>query len=522
MKTLLYNGKIWLGSGYFASTVGFDSDTGNIIFVGKGKADDKNIYSEAIDLKGRVVLPAFTDGHCHLFKGALVNSEINLRYASSVSEFKNEINKYKKSLKQGDWIVGGYFSEANFREEFSISKEFIDNICSDISVVLFRTDLHSLFCNSLAIEKMNLESCAKDFTSAEVIRGSSGNLTGEFKERAMYFVINSLPQKSIEEKKLILRKQIHKLHSFGIAAVTDISWREDLDVYKSILEEENLNLRINSVVPFAEYDKVNDYREEFSPYSSWIKFVGVKAFYDGSLSSKTALFFDNYTGTDTCGIRSDEVESGLFRELAYKIDKASLQMVIHVIGDRAVSEVLDLLEDIKKHVGIWDRRPRLEHVQHIAEKDLDRFKALNIISSVQPAHIYFDAKVAARTLKHPETTHVFKKLVKRGNVICFGTDFPVVPENPFHTIYYAMTRNAVGYPDGFNTEMCLSLDTCLKAYTIDNAFASYDENSRGSVREGKKADLIVLDTDIFSSSPEEIKNAAVETTFINGKIVYSK
>lgn len=519
MKTLLYNGKIWLGESYFASSVGFDSETGDIIFVAKGKADNKNIYSEAIDLKGRLVLPAFTDGHCHLFKGALVNSEINLRYASSANDFKNEINSYRKNLKQGSWIVGGYFSEANFSENFSISAAFLDSICSDIPVVLFRTDLHSLFCNSLALEKLNINHT--EFRSDEIIKDSYGNLTGELKERAMYYVIHNLPQKTLEEKKSILKKQIQKLHSFGITGVTDISWREDLDVYKSLLQEDNLKLKINSVVPFEDYQKVNDYRAEFSAFIPWIKFVGVKAFYDGSLSSKTALFFDNYLGTNSSGMCTEEVESGIFRELAYKIDKASLQIVVHVIGDRAVSEVIDLIENIRKENGIWDRRVRLEHVQHIAEKDLKRFKPLNIISSVQPAHIFFDAKVASENLPHPETTHVFKKLVDSSNILCFGTDFPVVPENPFHTIYYAITRNAIGYPEGFHTEMCLDLETCLKAYTINNAYASYDENSRGSIREGKKADLIIVDRDLFSITPEEIKNAAVETTFINGKIVYS-
>lgn len=521
MKSLLYNGKIWLGSGYFASMVGIDSDSGNIIFVGKSRDDENNIYSETIDLKGKLVLPAFTDGHCHLFKGALVNSEVNLRYSSSRKEFENQINSYRNKLKKGDWIIGGYFSEANFKEKITINKDFIDSICSDIPVVLFRTDLHSLICNNLALEKLNINSIVHNYNSNEVIKDAEGNLTGELKERAMYFVIHALPQKSMKDKKSILKAQIERLHSFGITSVTDISWREDLDVYKSLLDEEGLNLKINSVVPIAEYEKVNDYREEFSAYKSFIRFGGMKAFYDGSLSSKTALFFNNYVGTDSCGMRTEEVTSGLLKELAYKIDKSSLQLVIHVIGDRAVSEALDLIEQLKKDIGIWDRRVRLEHIQHVSEKDLDRFKKLDIISSVQPAHLFLDAKVATENLINPETTHVFKKLVDRGNIICFGTDFPVVPESPFENIYYAITRKAIGFENGFNTDMSLDLDTCLKAYTINNAYASFEENIKGSIREGKQADLIIVDRDIFAIPSEEIKNAVVETTFINGKIVYS-
>ena len=169
---------------------------------------------------------------------------------------------------------------------------------------------------------------------------------------------------------------------------------------------------------------------------------------------------------------------------------------------------------------LWDRRIRLEHIQHVQEKDLYRFKMLDVISSVQPAHLFFDAKIANMNIEKPETTHIFKKLIDRGNRICFGTDFPVVPENPFENIYVAMTRNAIDYPNGFNTDLCLDLITCLEAYTINNAYASYEENIKGSIKEGKYADLIVLDRDLFNVDAKDIKNAAVETTFINGKIVY--
>ena len=521
MKTLLYNGKIWIGKNYFASSVGFDSETGKIIFVGKGKADDKNIYSEAIDLKGKLVLPAFTDGHCHLFKGALVNSEVNLRYSSTQKDFANSIKDYKGNLKAGEWIVGGYFSEANFTEDITIDKDFIDNICSDVPVVLFRTDLHSLVCNSPALEKIDLNNHLNEFTNDEVIRDENNNLTGELKEKGMYFVLAALPKKTIEEKKEILKKQIDKLHSLGITSVTDISWREDLDVYKALLEDNILKLKINSVIPFEEIDSLYYYKKEFAEYKEFIRFGALKAFYDGSLSSHTALFFDNYKGTNNNGLRTEQVKSGKFKELAYKIDLASGQLVIHVIGDLAVSEALDLIEEIRNTNPLWDRRVRLEHIQHVQEKDLYRFKMLDVISSVQPAHLFFDAKVATQHIENPDTTHVFKKLIDGGNRVCFGTDFPVVPENPFDTIHIAMTREAVGYTEGFNTDMCLDLVTCLESYTINNAYASYEEDSKGSIREGKYADLIVVDRDIFSITAKDIKNAVVETTFINGKIVYS-
>jgi len=520
MKTLLFNGKIWLGKNYFASSLGMDSETGKIIFVGKNHSDNKNIYNDAIDLKGKLVLPAFTDGHCHLFKGALVNSEIDLRYAKTKREFKNSFIKYKEIIKKNDWILGGYFSETNFTEKFNVDKILIDDICSDVPVVLFRTDLHSVICNSIALEKINITSASDKFNYDELIKNDKGELTGELKERAMYYAMKFFPEKSMSEKKQILKNEINQSNKFGITSVTDISWREDLDVYKSLLEDKDFNLKINSVIPLNEFEKLEDYKNEFSQFKDSIRFGSLKAFYDGSLSSHSALFFDNYKGKEYHGLRTEMVETGEFKKLGILVDEKGYQLVIHAIGDLAVSEVLDFSEELIEANGSRNRRLRIEHAQHIAEKDIARFKKLNIIASVQPAHLFFDAKVATENLVKPETTHIFKKLVDNDVKICFGTDFPVVPENPFETIYFAMTRKANGFPDGFKKDLSLDLITCLESYTINNAFASFEEKIKGSIAENKSADIIVLDTDIFNSTPDEIRNTNVEMTYLNGDVIY--
>lgn len=519
MKILLYNAKIWLGKKYFASSVGIDDETGRIIFAGNGK-DPENVYEEARDLNGKFVMPAFTDGHVHLFKGAQVNSEVDLRYAGTKSEFKKNILGYKSKLKKGDWIIGGYFSETNFKEDFKVDKYLLDGICSDIPVVIFRTDLHSVICNSLALRLIKAEDKKGEFHSNELITDSDNVLTGELKERAMYYTLKFIPEKTLAEKQSILLDEISRLHKCGITSVTDISWREDLDVYKSLYEENKLGLRINSVIPFNELGKIYDYKHEFKNYNNLIRFGGFKAFYDGSLSSKAALFYDNYKGTDYSGLRTEMVTNGEFVKTGEMIDKAGFQIVVHAIGDLAVSEVLDFAGHLTEVNGSRNRRFRIEHAQHISDRDVERFVRLGIIASVQPAHIFFDAKVADEFLVHPETTHVFKKLSDMGVRLCFGTDFPVVPVNPFENIYYAMTRKANGFPDGFRTDYALDIVTCLESYTINNAYASYSEKKAGSIAAGKYADLIVLDRNPFESTPEEIKNTVVETTFLNGKIVF--
>jgi hypothetical protein len=221
-------------------------------------------------------------------------------------------------------------------------------------------------------------------------------------------------------------------------------------------------------------------------------------------------------------LRTDSIIDGTFERIAVEADKAGLQLSVHAIGDKAVNELLDILTTIESKNGKRDRRFRIEHAQHIAEKDILRFKKLNAIVSVQPAHLNFDAKIASAKIEDIETTHRYKPLVDNGVTICFGTDFPVVTENPFENIYYAMTRKVEGFPDGFHTENCIDLETCLQALTINNAYASFAEDSRGSLETGKDADIIILENDLFLMKPEEIKNAKVEMTYFNGKRVFKR
>jgi predicted amidohydrolase YtcJ len=520
MKTLFRNAKVWTGELNFTDSVGFDSSTGKIIFCGNENEISAKDFNEVIDLKGKLVLPSFTDGHVHLVAGSLVNSQINFRFASTKEDFKNEISRYRQQIKYGDIIVGGYFSEAYFKENFKLERYFLDSICGDIPMVILRNDLHSCVLNSKAIEYLGIENTLKKFHPDEAPRDYIGNLTGEFMENAFTFIRKIIPQKSIIEKSEILKKEIERLHSFGITAVSDISFIEDLDIYEYLLNKKDLNMKIDSRIPIEEFGKIDNIKNRFANYQDWIKFKSLKAFYDGSLSSRTAYFSSNYKGTDYKGLKTDLVNNGTFYKSVFEIDKAGYQLSVHAIGDLAVSELLDILKEIEIKNGIRDRRFRIEHAQHINKKDYPKFKKLNAIVSVQPSHLNFDANLAKEKIEDLNSTHRFKPLIDDGVTVCFGTDFPVVSENPFETIYYAMTRKVEGFPEGFNKEYNLDLETCLKAYTINNAYASYDEKKRGSITEGKDADIIVVQDDLYLIEPDKIKNSKVEMTYLNGKRVF--
>lgn len=521
MKILFTNCKAWIGNNNFADCIGFDDKSGKIIFVGFKNNVNKKKYDEVLNLKEKLVLPAFTDGHCHLVKGSLVNfSEINLRNASTVKDFGEQINNYKKNLKNNEWIVGGNFSETYFREKFKIDRHFLDGICPDVPIILSRLDLHSAFLNSKAIELSGMKNKISEFGFSEIICDEKGELTGEVKERARFFALDCVPKKTAEQLAEIVKKEISRMNSLGIASVSDVTWDDELDIYSYLLDRGEMNLKINSMLRFQYFPEIESIKKKFLPYENFIRINTFKEFYDGSLSSEAAYFEENYKGKNHNGIKTNFIASGEFEKIAVEIDKVGYQLAVHAIGDKAVSELLDFNERLIRINGPRERRFRIEHAQHIKKSDLIRFKDLNIVTSVQPSHLYVDAKVATEILNDPDTTHVYKKLFDMDLVVNFGTDFPVAPENPFDTIYYAMTREANGFPDGFNKEYSIDLINCLRAYTINNTYASYQEKEKGSLEVGKYADIIVVDRDLFSITPKEIKETKVLMTYLNGKRVY--
>ncbi len=520
MKTLLTNSRVFLRNGSFSEAIGFDSSTGKIFFI--GSADEEKIkkgeFDEVLDLSGRLVIPAFTEGHCHYIEGSYVNSQLDLREASCKEDFIDSIVKYKSLGK--DWIYGGYFTDANITDGFLPTVEFLDEICSDVPVIISRFDIHSAFANTLALKIAGLDSDHSGFTSDEVIV-KNGKLTGELKERAMNFVLDKIPQASFNDRLDAAYTEMKRLHSFGITAISDITLIPDLEIYKALLESGKFKLRVDARLRFEEYENLHEIRKEFAPFHPQIKFDSLKAFHDGSLSSMTSYMHENFKNADHNGIRTEFVNSGEFEKYALIIDKAGIQMSIHSIGDKSVSELLDLAEDLNKRNGKRDRRFRIEHAQHIQPRDFTRFKELDVIASVQPTHLYSDAKTAVEILNDDSLEHNYPELLKYGARLCFGTDFPVVGESPFETIYFAMTRKAKGFDSGFHPEYNMTLSDCLNAYTYENAYATFEENVRGSLAPGKLADITVINGDLFEMSADEIRDAEVYATYFGGERIES-
>lgn len=518
-STLYINAKVWQPDSSFTESFGVSN--GHFDFTGSNVEAKSLIqnYQNVTDLKNKLVLPGFIDGHLHLVKGSQMKKLFDCSEINSIAELSESIKKYIKE-NHVSWVIGG---NLNLNKVFSnYNKDngnIIDKIFNELPLYITNYDYHSAICNSKALDVTGLNSIAEKYSENEVEKTKNGRFTGIIREKAMEHIISGLPLPSLDEKVNSVIDCIKMLHTYGITSVSDITLPEDIDVYLEMYKRNELKLRVNSYIPFTEFDNYQSYLAKTKVINKdYFTINGFKAFWDGALGSETALFSQNYISRDHNGYKTELVQNGKIYDYAKRINEAGMQVIIHAIGDKAVTEVLDLYSTLPNTKKL---RHRIEHAQHIQPADYKRFSELGVIASVQPLHLKYDAHTVFEKL--PDTlvnyTHNYVHLIKSGGIINFGTDFPIVEADPFENIRLAVTRNT-NYGE-FTPEHKIPLHECIKAYTINNAYSNHNDNAVGSIAKGKVADFVVMENDLFSMTQENISSAKVEKTYINGVEVYS-
>jgi len=355
----------------------------------------------------------------------------------------------------------------------------------------------------------------------------TGEPTGVLKDNAMNFIYNIIPSATSQENYDAALAALEEAKSLGITSVQDITFEDALTTFQKIKEEGKLTCRIYTRWPISDYKNLVDKNINIGYGDDFIRMGSLKAFADGSLGSSTAWFFERYNqDTTTTGLPMDIITDGSMEKWGLDADKNHLQLSVHAIGDKANSYMLDLYEKIIKQNPKWDRRFRLEHAQHVRFEDIKRFAELGVIASVQPYHciddgVWAEKRIGPERIKY---TYPFKSFLDAGVKMCFGTDWYVAPLNPLLGIYAAVTRRTLDNknPDGWIPEQMISVEDAIKCYTINSAYASFEENIKGTIETGKLADLIILSDDILTIDPIKIKDAKVEMTMFDGKIIYNK
>jgi predicted amidohydrolase YtcJ len=503
---------------------------GNKIFKVGSASEMESIIGDAtkvIDLDGAFVLPGFTDCHTHFLDGGFSLSNVQLKEAATKDEFVARIEDKVRELGKGIWLLNGNWDHQRFDPPELPRKGWIDLVTPDNPVCVNRHDGHMVLVNSVALKLAGISKDTPEPEGGEILKDpQTGEPTGILKDAAMDLVMRHIPEPSLEEKITATQAALKYANSFGVTSIHDMAYTSNFAVYQKLLNQNKLSARFKLYIPISDIDLLTGPEKSALSSSDFLKIAGLKGFVDGSLGSSTALFFDPYSDDPTKRglLVADMFPEGIMRERLLAADRAGLQVAIHAIGDEANHIILDLFEEVMKKNGQRDRRWRIEHAQHLISGDFERFGKLRVIASVQPYHAIDDSRWAERKIGEERSRHTyaFQSFLESGAVLAFGSDWTVAPVNPLTGIYAAVTRQTLdgGDPGGWFPEQKISLEEAIKGYTLNAAFTEFSEYLKGSLEEGKLADVVILDQNLFEISPKKILDTRVIMTVLDGKIIY--
>jgi hypothetical protein len=526
----LLGGSVWTGDDArpWAEAVAVRGE--KIVAVGTSK-DIRRLVgpgTRVIDLAGALVVPGFIDSHTHFLDGGFALLSIRLREAKSRDEFVAVIRDKAVELAKGEWILNGDWDQQQFDPPELPRRDWIDAATPENPVCVNRHDGHMVLANSLALMRAGITARTPSPAGGEILRDSrTGEPTGILKDAAMELVTRHIPEPTAEARLKAAEAALRLAAENGITSTHDMAYGTgNFTVYRQLIDAGKLTCRVFLYVPIPNVDAFSRLSLKTPFGNDFLKIGGLKGFVDGSLGSSTALFFEPYTD-DPKGLglfHPDMIPEGIMEQRIRAADAAGLQVAVHAIGDRANAVLLDIFEKVITQNGPRDRRWRIEHVQHLRPEDMERMARLGIIASVQPYHAIDDGRWAEQKIgpERCRTTYAFRSLLDKGVRLAAGSDWTVAPLDPLAGIYAAVTRRTTDgkHPGGWYPEQKISLEQALRAYTTDGAYAEFAELSKGTIKEGFLADLVVLNRNIFRFPAEEIAEARVQTTVVGGRIVF--
>jgi predicted amidohydrolase YtcJ len=485
--------------------------------------------TKLIDAGGKLLLPGFNDAHLHFIQGGAQLGQVQLTDAATPEEFAKRIAVQIKKTPKGEWILGGRWDETKWPKPVLPTRDLVDPVTGDIPMFVERYDGHEALANSAAMKLAGVDAKTPDVPGGVIMRDASGNPTGIFKDAAMPLVYKSIPPMTHEQRLLAARGALKHAASLGVTSVQHMNPEfADVAAYSELAEKGELTARIYAVPMETDWRDQAKVGIRRAWGSSFLRLGAVKGYADGSLGSRTAYMFEPFTDDPgNRGLLSDEMHpTSAMRDRLMQADAAELQLRVHAIGDRGISMTLDIFADIEKEHGYHDQRFAVEHAQHMAQKDFERFAKLHVIASMQPYHAIDDGRWAEGRLGHARArySYAWRSFLDHGVTLAFGTDWPVAPLDPMLGVYAAVTRATLDgkNPGGWIPEEKITLPEAIEAYTMGAAFAEFQESEKGSISPGKLADMVILNDNIFELKPEAIRTVTVKTTIVGGKVVYGE
>ncbi len=502
-------------------------ENGRVLAIG----DDHLVYqypqAAKIDGQGKTLLPGLIDAHGHMLGLGQSLLQVDVRDITSAKATVDKVAAYAKAHTDLEWIVGGGWNQVLWPDKQFPNATQMDEGIANKPVWLERIDGHAGWANSRALEIAGITADTLDPPGGKILRDAQGNPTGVLIDTAMYLVGQHIPKANDDFRKASLDVASEHLLSLGITSMHDAGISEqDYQFYINQANAGELSVRIYAMI--VSYDpnlssvlkagKINDKADFLSVRS-------VKVYGDGALGSRGASLLEDYH--DAPGNRGLLVTpEDQLPELFDQVISSGFQINYHAIGDRANRLALDNFAASFERVGGQSLRHRVEHAQVIDISDIPRFKQLGILPSMQPTHATSDMNMAKDRLgeERLKGAYAWQSFVKQGSPLPLGSDFPVELANPFFGLHAAVTRQDRNNqpPEGWRAEESLTLLQAFKGFTIDAAYAAHQEQQLGGLTEGKWADFILLDQDIFAIPEQQIWKTQVLQTWVAGQLVFSQ
>jgi predicted amidohydrolase YtcJ len=526
----ILNGRIWTGEDGkpVAEAMAIRGD--RILLVGSNAKvrESVGLDTAITDLKGRLVVPGFNDAHWHFH----ASEKADLIDVRDVQEVQSRLLEFAKAHSGKGWIAGFGWGYAAF-PDLVPHRKYLDSIFPDRPVFIWARDGHMALANSKALEIAKVGRDTPAPADGRIEKDSQGELTGELKESAVQLVARHIPEPSNEERYRSLKRTQDEAAAFGLTSVQNASAGGlapgDMAAFQRVMAEGGMKIRFYVAVPFLKDPSAADmagFRALKDTYRGpLLKFGSAKGMLDGTVDARTAAMFQPYVGSKDTGILMWKPED-LNRSVAL-YDHEGFQVMLHAIGDKAIHMALDAFELAARENRTSGRRHRVEHIEVPAAADIRRFADLKVIASTQA--IFADPDES--TLKNyavllgPERSAramAFKRFDDAGAVQAFGSDYPVYSMNVLRGIYCAVTRmTAEGTPKaGWYPQNRISVETAFRHFTRDSAYASFDEQVKGTLTPGKLADFVILSDDILQGPPERILKTKILLTVMGGRETY--